>query len=139
MVAEALAGEHHPALLALAAQLGLGTVEAARAEWERYVTALPAAFSDHAARFFLGVGHDPRRALVLAQANLANRDTPEARELVVQAALAAGDTAQRRARPPARSRTSPLRAQRFAAWQAFGRCGRAADANRLAKDLGITP
>ena len=138
VVTAALAGERHPSLLELAAQLGLGSVDDARAAWERYVGALPKAFADHAARFYLGVGHDPKRALELAGVNLANREVPEARELVVQAALAAGDTAGACdvAAPLA---TAPLRAHRFAAWQAFSRCGRDAEANRLAKDLGITP
>lgn len=138
VVTAALAGDRNPALLDLAAQLGLGTVDAARTEWERYVTALPKAFSDHAARFFVATGKDPNRAEVLAVANLANRDVPEARELVVQAALAAGDTASAcDAAGPLID--APLRAHRFTAWQAFSRCGRTADAARLAKDLGISP
>jgi len=138
VVTEALASDRNPALLDLAAQLGLGSVDDARKEWERYVAALPKAFSDHAARFYLGVGKDPKQALTLAQANLANRDVPEARELVVQAALAAGDTAAAcdAAGPLA---DAMLRAHRFAAWQAFSRCGRTDDAARLAKDLGISP
>jgi len=138
VVTAALASDRNPALLDLAAQLGLGTVEAARAEWERYVTALPKAWSDHAARFFVATGKDPKRAEELAKANLANRDVPEARELVVQTALAAGDTAT--ACDAAGSLIdAPLRAHRFAAWQAFSRCGRTADAARLSKDLGISP
>ena len=136
VVTSALVADRHPALLELAAQLGLGSVDDARAAWERYVTALPMAFSDHAARYYLGVGRDPKRALELARANLANRDVPEARELVIQAALAAGD-------PPTACEVAtgltdaPLRAHRFAAWQAFSRCGRTAEAARLARDLGI--
>jgi tetratricopeptide (TPR) repeat protein len=138
VVTAALASDRNPALLDLAAQLGLGTVDAARTEWERYVSALPKAFSDHAARFFVATGKDPKRAEELAKANLANRDVPEARELVIQAALAAGDTATAcdTAGPLI---DAPLRAHRFAAWQAFSRCGRTADAARLAKDLGISP
>ncbi|MEO6774756.1 MAG: hypothetical protein ABI467_17405, partial [Kofleriaceae bacterium] len=138
VVSAALQTDRHPALLDLAAQLGLGSVEAARAGWERYLAALPKAFSDHAARFYLGAGKDPKRALELAQANLANRDVPEARELVVRAALATGDTttACQVAAPLA---DAALRADRFTAWQAFSRCGRTADADRLAKALGITP
>lgn len=138
VVSAALQTDRNPALLDLAAQLGLGSVEAARAGWERYLAALPKAFSDHAARFYLGAGKDPKRALELAQANLANRDVPEARELVVRAALATGDTttACQVAGPLA---DAALRADRFTAWQAFSRCGRTADADRLAKALGITP
>ena len=138
VVADALKTDQQPSLLELAAQLGIGPVEAARSEWERYVTTLPKAFADHAARFYLGVGKNPQRALELARQNLANRDVPEARELVIQAALAAGDTATacEVAEPLI---DAALRAHRFAAWRAFSRCGRADQANRLAKDLGITP
>lgn len=128
---EALAWERHPALLELA-----GHVDEARAAWEHYVAVLPRAFSDHAARFYLAAGRDPGRALVLAEQNLANRDVPEARALVVEAGLAAHD-------PKAACDaalglvTAPLRAQRFAAWRALSTCGRTDVAARLAKDLGI--
>jgi tetratricopeptide (TPR) repeat protein len=138
VVAEALKTDRQPSLLELAAQLGIEPVEAARAEWERYVTTLPEAFADHAARFYLGVGKNPQRALELARQNLANRDVPEARELVIQAALAAGDTATA-CEVAGPLIDAPLRAHRFAAWRAFSRCGRTDEANRLAKDLGITP
>jgi tetratricopeptide (TPR) repeat protein len=129
------ASHRHPELLALAAELGHPELaEEARTEWERYVAALPLAFSDHAARFYLK--RDPARALELARVNHANRDTPEARALVVEAALAAGDT------KAACAVVEPLikagtHAQRFLAWQALSRCGRAADAERLGRDLGI--
>jgi len=112
--------------------------DAARAGWERYLAAYPAAFSDHAARFYLGVGGDPARALALAETNLANRTTAAAYALVVDAALAASQPA--RACDAAASLValpSPRRA-RFSAWKAFSACGRAADADRLARELGIT-
>lgn len=127
----------HPELLALAVQLGHAELaEAARAEWERYVAALPLAFADHAARFYLGVGKNPTRALELARINLDNRPTREARALLVEAALAAGNPAV------ACAEVDPLvnggtRSQRFVAWQALSRCGRTADADRLARELGI--
>jgi tetratricopeptide (TPR) repeat protein len=127
----------HPALLELAASLGHPELLAtARSEWERYVAALPLAFCDHAARFYLGVGKNPSRALELARMNLANRDTRDARALVVEAALAAGDTAA------ACAAVDPLvsagtRAQRFMAWRALSQCGRTGDADRLGRELGI--
>jgi hypothetical protein len=131
MRAELAARAHDPRAAQLAAD--------ARAGWQRYLDAYPAAFSDHAARFYLGVGADPARALALAEANLANRDTAEAAALVVEAALAAGAPARACevgahlvARGPARRR------ERFAAWKAFATCGRTADADRLAAELGIT-
>lgn len=131
LVTAALAENPHPELLAL----GGKTAEAKQA-WDRYLAALPEAFSDHAARFYLGAGADPIRALALAQANLANRDTPEARALVVEAALAAKDPAEAcRVVDPLLA--APLRAHLFIAWRAVAACGRKADADRLAATLGI--
>jgi tetratricopeptide (TPR) repeat protein len=127
----------HPELLALAVQLGhTELADAARTEWERYVTALPLAFSDHAARFYLGVGKNPARALELARINHKNRDTREARALVIEAALAAGDTSAACAVVGPLIRTG-TRAQRFVAWQALSRCGRTDDADELGRKLGI--
>ena len=136
LVTEELAHDRHPALLALAAQLGGGDALAAEArrEWDRYVAALPEAFSDHAARFYLTV--DPAHALVLARANLANRDTREARALVAEAALAAKDAAAA-CEVTGPLATSPLRPERFIAWRALSACGRTDEATRLGSDLGI--
>jgi len=134
LVTEALATSSHPDLLALA-----GKTAEAKAGWERYVAALPEAFSDHAARFYLGPGADPARALVLAKANLANRDTAEARALAVEAALAATDPAEacELVEPLLDPSRGALRAQRFIAWKALSACGRRADADRVAASLGI--
>lgn len=130
LVTAALTDSAHPELLALA-----GQIADARREWERYLTSFAAAFADHAARFYLGPGADAARALVLARANLANRDTHEARALVVEAALAASDP------PAACEATGPLiggqRAHQFIAWRALSACGRAEDARQLAAVLGI--
>jgi tetratricopeptide (TPR) repeat protein len=140
------AADPHPETTAMRAQLALRTGDPrgaalrddARAGWERYLAAFPAAFADHAARFYLGVGADPARALALAEANLANRATAEAHALVIDAALAAGQPA--RACEVA-TRLVALgaipRRHRFSAWKAFATCGRAADAERLAGELGI--
>lgn len=134
LVAEAVAANPHPELLALA-----GKTAEAKAAWERYVTALPEAFSDHAARFYLGPGADPARALALAQANLANRDTPEARSLAAEAALAKGDPGEacRVVEPLLDPARGALRAQQFIAWRALSACGRKSDADRVAASLGI--
>jgi hypothetical protein len=136
IIEAALAEERHPELLGIAVQLGRKDLtDEAKREWERYVAALPEAFSDHAARFYLTV--DPARALVLAKANLANRDTTEARALVAEAALAAGDPAAACAVvAPLVTGTAP-KAQRFVAWRALAKCGRTDEADRLARDLGI--
>ena len=45
----------------------------------------PAAFADHAAEFWLGVGNDPQKGLRLAEFNLRVRQTPRASELLAQA------------------------------------------------------
>ncbi|NVB79331.1 MAG: hypothetical protein HOV81_13125 [Kofleriaceae bacterium] len=140
IVADAVADNPHPSLRALALELA-DKVEPSElalvtAEWESYVKALPEAFADHAARFYLGVGKNPTRALELARLNLANRDTLQARALVVDAALAAGDPAG------ACAVVEPLlaggtKAERFSAWKALGACGRKGDAEKLARELGI--
>jgi tetratricopeptide (TPR) repeat protein len=132
LVAAALTADPHPALLALA-----GKFDEAKRGWERYVAALPRAFAAHAARFYLdlGPGRDPARAFALARLDHANRDTGEARLLVVEAALAAGDPAS------ACALAAPLaqgaRAHRFMAWRAFTACQRTDEANALAGQLGI--
>jgi hypothetical protein len=130
LVDEALAGNAHPALLALA-----GKLPEAQAEWERYVAALPQAFADHAARFYLGPGHDPKRALVLARLDHENRDTLDAAALLAEAAIAAGD-------PEAACKvgaklSAGSRAHQFVAWRAYGACGNRAAADVLAKRLGL--
>jgi tetratricopeptide (TPR) repeat protein len=64
-------------------------LSAAIARYDQLVRQFPAAFADHAAAMWLGAGRDPARALPLARLNLAARQTPEAYELVLSAALAA--------------------------------------------------
>lgn len=128
LVAGALAANRHPELLALA-----GATDEARAEWERYVAALPEAFASHAARFYLA--SDPARALALAEVDHAARDTLEARALVVEAALGAHATA--RACELAGELAAGTRAQLFLAWRAFTACDRRAQADALAAQLGI--
>lgn len=76
------------------AQLGALTgdaalVEKARLRYQQLLQRHPSAFADHAARFWLGAGGDPRRALTLAERHL--RPTREGYDLLVQAATAAGD------------------------------------------------
>lgn len=141
LVESALAEHRQPDLLGLAVQLGHPELAAeARAAWEKYVAALPLAFSDHAARFYLAPGpdHDPARALQLAKLNLGNRDTREARALVVEAALAAKDDKTACAAAEPLAAPGGLRSERFTAWKALSACGRKADADRLARELGIT-
>ena len=130
VVADALTTNPHPELLALA-----GRIDEARAAWERYLRVLPEAFADHAARFYLGPGNDPKRARMLADANLSNRATADARALAVEAALAGGDP--QAACGVAGPLATGIRAHQVLAWKAFAACGRSADADRLARTLGI--
>jgi tetratricopeptide (TPR) repeat protein len=51
----------------------------------------PAAFADHAARFWLSAGGEPQRALALAHINLKGRATLDAFDLALTAALTAGE------------------------------------------------
>jgi tetratricopeptide (TPR) repeat protein len=142
LVDGAVATNPHPELLAIAARfnptLRDGLVAEASAEWERYVAALPLAFADHAARFYLDPGGRPARALDLAKLNLTNRDTFEARALLVEAALATDDAAAACDAAAPLAAPSVPRAHRFTAWKAFSRCGRTEDAARLGRDLGIS-
>jgi tetratricopeptide (TPR) repeat protein len=64
----------------------------AAARYEDLIARHPAAFADHAAEFWLGVGGDPQRALGLARLNAEARRTPRAVELLVRAALASAET-----------------------------------------------
>ena len=124
-----VAGQTHPSLLAIA-----GDPRAAEV-WERYVAALPEAFADHAARYYLPT--KPARALELARIDFANRPARLAsRALVVEAAVAAGDAASACAVVDPLV-AAPLRAHRFLAWKALSACGRKAEADRLAAELGI--
>jgi tetratricopeptide (TPR) repeat protein len=65
--------------------------DAAAARYDVLLARHPEAYADHGAEFWLSAGGDPRRALALAQRNLALRQTPRAYELVLAAALASGD------------------------------------------------
>jgi tetratricopeptide (TPR) repeat protein len=87
-----IAGSREPELLALLARLRADApdhaapqVDAARARFDSLLGALPLAFADHAAEFYLAEGNDPERALVLARLNVSNRDTPRARDLLERA------------------------------------------------------
>ena len=64
---------------------------AATAGFEKLLAKHPAAFADHAARFYLGPGANPKRALELAKLNLQGRQSPDAFDLGLTAALEAAD------------------------------------------------
>jgi tetratricopeptide (TPR) repeat protein len=53
--------------------------------YDELIATYPAAFADHAAEFWLGVGNDPPKGLRLAEFNLRVRKTPRAYDLLAQA------------------------------------------------------
>jgi tetratricopeptide (TPR) repeat protein len=57
----------------------------AASRYDELIAAHPAAFADHAAEFWLGVGNDPLTGLRLAEFNLRVRQTPRAYDLMAQA------------------------------------------------------
>ena len=90
---------HEPEARALLGVLHLRTgdsergsreIAEARTSYELLLSRDPLAFADHGAEFYLGPGRDPERAWVLAQQNLANRQTPRAAALAIKAAEASG-------------------------------------------------
>jgi tetratricopeptide (TPR) repeat protein len=72
------------------AERGRSEIAEARTSYEFLLSRNPLAFADHGAEFYLGPGGDPERAWVLAQQNLANRQTPRAAALAIKAAEASG-------------------------------------------------
>ncbi len=142
LTSSALADNPHPALRASVLEYenappSNAELDAVALEWERYVAALPLAFADHAARFYLGVGNNPARALALAQTNAENRPTLQAHALVVEAALAAKAIDVACAHASALS--AGTRQHQFLAWTALSACKRGSAADALARQLGITP
>jgi hypothetical protein len=69
---------------------GLRDIAKARRRYEALLVRHPLAFADHAAEFYLGPGADAERAWQLARRNLANRETPRAFQLAIEAARATG-------------------------------------------------
>ena len=53
--------------------------------YDELIATYPAAFADHAAEFWLGVGNDPPKGLRFAEFNLRVRKTPRAYDLLAQA------------------------------------------------------
>jgi hypothetical protein len=76
-----------------ASQPGSDLIERAKKRYEEIVAKYPEAFSDHAARFWLGPGNDPKKALELAKLNAKNRPNEEALDLWMATAAGAKDGA----------------------------------------------
>jgi tetratricopeptide (TPR) repeat protein len=94
-----VASSNEPEALALLGVLHVRTGDALRGEREIFLARQrfelllarhPLAFADHAAEFYLGPGGDAERAWVLAQLNLANRESDRAIALAIRAARATG-------------------------------------------------
>lgn len=141
LAASAAAADPHPELRALAyghaATKDPAEAQAIARAWRRYTDALPLAFAAHAARALLALGTDPRGALALAEQDVANRPTAEAKELVLEAALAIHDDPQLACDRAAPFVTAGSQRQQFLAWQALSACGRSDDADALARRLRI--
>ncbi len=73
---------------------GKQEISLALQQFESLLVLYPLAFADHAAEFYLGPGANPERAWVLAEQNLANRDTDRAAALAVKVAEATGRYAE---------------------------------------------
>ncbi|MDB4941176.1 MAG: hypothetical protein JWP97_710 [Labilithrix sp.] len=72
---------------------GQAEIAAAKASYETLLAKHPEAFADHAARFYLGAGAEPAKALPLARDNAKRRPTDEAVALWLEAAQAVNDAA----------------------------------------------
>jgi hypothetical protein len=64
----------------------------AAARYDELIQRYPEGFANHAALFWLGAGGDPRRALALALKLVEQQKTPSTYALMLQSALAAGDS-----------------------------------------------
>ena len=103
--------------------------------WERYVAALPDAFADHAARFYLGTDEAGPRARARAHRLRKSATRLASRALVVEAALAAGDAASACAVVEPLVSGAPSGAPIRCLEGALA-CGRNAEADRLAASWG---
>lgn len=98
----------------------------AAARYEELLKKHPAAFAEHAARFWLGPGGDAKKAVPLAKLNLERRKTATAYELLLESRMGAREPAaatcqlaQGALAPPAR----PTPRLRLLAARAFTDCG----------------
>ncbi len=93
----------------------------------------PEGFADHAARFWLDVGKDPKKGNELAQLNLKNRKSRDAYELSMTAALAAGDNATAcSVADEAMATLKDVQKLRYLAGRAYQACGKPEKAAALA-------
>lgn len=94
----------------------------------------PAGFADHAARFWLDVAKDPKKADALAQLNLKGRQNRDFYELALTAALAASDNAVAcRVADEAMGTLKDVQKLRYLAGRAYQACGKPDKAAALEK------
>jgi tetratricopeptide (TPR) repeat protein len=122
----------------LCAKLGRGDearalITSASRRYDALLAQAPAAFADHAARFWLGPGGDPRRAASLARQNLAVRTTDDAFALAIDASLAAGEPRPACALADRALAARPAASKALLApiYRAYVACGRAAAARAV--------
>ena len=97
------------------------------ARYETLIKRQPAAFAEHAARFWIGPGADPKKAVPLAKLNLERRQTPDAYALAIEVRLAAKEPAAETCQLAERAITPPAFATphlRVQASRAFIACGK---------------
>jgi len=98
----------------------------AKRRYEALLRRYPAAFADHAARFYLGAGGDAARAEKLAARNLTARKTRDSYQLAIDAAMAAHDPAAAcRYAGEAASLPYPSAALELSRSEAYARCHQA--------------
>jgi tetratricopeptide (TPR) repeat protein len=73
--------------------VALREADRAAAAYELLLARHPEAYADHAAAFFMGIGHRRQRAVDLALANWKLRDTPRSRSLLARALCSAEQAA----------------------------------------------
>lgn len=98
----------------------------AATRYETLIKRQPAAFADHAARFWIGPGADPKKAVPLAKLNLERRPTADAYALAIEVSLAAKEPAAETCKLAEKALTPPavpLPRVRVLASRAFLACG----------------
>jgi predicted Zn-dependent protease len=106
----------------------------AEAGFDDLIKRHPEGFADHAARFWLDVAKDPKKADALAQLNLKNRKSRDAFELSMTAALAAGDNAVAcSVADEAMAGLKDVQKLRYLAGRAYAACGKPDKAAALEK------
>jgi tetratricopeptide (TPR) repeat protein len=113
---------------------------AARLSYDTLTARHPDGFADHAARFWLGAGADPQKALISANRFATARPNADSLTLLVDAALAAHDdhvacsAAEQVLKTPHVSSTTHLLAAR-----AFDGCGQSGQASREREIASASP